>query len=81
MLQELAAGTLVGIPVEGMDISRRTLMVFRDRGYVSDSAQQFIDLVKQFNWSSWLARPVDSTALPEPVMKTRTHKGRPCLPA
>ena len=82
VLQELAAGTLVGIPVEGMDMSRRTLMVFRDRGYVSDSAQQFIDLVKQFNWSSWLARPVDSTALPEPVMKTaRSHKGRPCLPA
>jgi DNA-binding transcriptional LysR family regulator len=63
VLQELAAGTLAGIPVEGMDMSRRTLMVSRDRGYVSESAQQFIDLVKQFNWSSWLARPVDSTAL------------------
>lgn len=63
VLQELAAGTLAGIPVEGMNMSRRTLMVSRDRGYVSESAQQFIDLVKQFNWSSWLARPVDSTAL------------------
>jgi DNA-binding transcriptional LysR family regulator len=56
VLQELAAGTLVEIPLEGLDMPRRTLMVFRDRGYMSDAAQQFIDVVKQFNWHSWLER-------------------------
>ena len=64
VMQELASGALVEIPLEGLDMARRTLMVFRDRGYVSDSAQQFIDLVKQFNWDSWLARP-DETAAPK----------------
>jgi DNA-binding transcriptional LysR family regulator len=74
VLQELSAGTLVGIPVEGMDMSRRTLMVFRDRGYMSDSAQQFIDLVKQFNWSSWLAAAGRFDGPGEPVMTTaRPH--------
>ncbi len=70
VLQELAAGTLVDIPVEGLDMmSRRTLMVFRDRGYVSDSAQQFIDLVKQFNWQSWLAKPAGAAQGSDPGMK------------
>ena len=64
VLQELAAGTLVGIPVDGLDMSRRTLMVFRDRGYVSDSAQRFIDIVKEFNWSAWLpSQPLGSGPL------------------
>ena len=57
VLQELTARTLVGIPMEGLDIPRRTLMIFRDRGYMSDSAQQFIDLVRKFNWESWLPQP------------------------
>ena len=56
VMQELSAATLVEIPVAGLDMPRRTLMVFRDRGYVSDAAQQFIDVVKQFNWKSWLQR-------------------------
>jgi hypothetical protein len=50
-------------------MSRRTLMVFRDRGYVSDSAQQFIDVVKQFNWDGWLSRPVEIPAPRRPVVK------------
>jgi DNA-binding transcriptional LysR family regulator len=57
VLQELAAGTLVRIPVEGLDIPRKTLMVFRDRGYMSDSAQQFIDVMRRFSWESWLPGP------------------------
>lgn len=68
VLQELAAGTLAAIPVEGLDMSRRTLMIFRDRGYMSDSAQQFIDLVKQFNWASSLAGPAGATS-PGSVVK------------
>lgn len=56
VLQELAAGTLVNIPVAGLDMPRRTLMVYRDGGYVSEAAQQFIDVVRQFNWPDWLRR-------------------------
>jgi len=70
VIQELAAGTLVGIPLEGLEMSRPTLMIFRDRGYVSDCAQQFIDVVKQFNWESWVSRPVDSAAPRRPVVKS-----------
>jgi hypothetical protein len=45
-------------------------MIFRDRGYVSDCAQQFIDVVKQFNWESWVSRPVDAPAPRRHVVKT-----------
>jgi len=69
VIQELAAGTLVGIPLEGLEMSRPTLMIFRDRGYVSDCAQQFIDVVKQFNWESWVSRPVDAPAPRRHVVK------------
>jgi DNA-binding transcriptional LysR family regulator len=60
VLQELAAGALVSIPLQGLNMSRPTLMIFRDRGYMSDAAQQFIDVIKQFNWEGWLPRPVDA---------------------
>jgi DNA-binding transcriptional LysR family regulator len=65
VLQELTAKTLVDIPMEGLDIPRRTLMIFRDRGYVSESAQQFIDLVRKFNWEGWLPHPEQRTAAGE----------------
>lgn len=68
VMQELAMGSLVNIPVEGLDMSRRTVMVFRDRGYVSESAQQFIDIVKQFEWSSWLSRPVATLPNRAPIV-------------
>ena len=55
-LPELAAGTLVEIPLHELDMPRRTLMVFRNRGYMSDAAQQFIEIVRQFNWNGWLRR-------------------------
>ena len=76
VLQELTAGTLVGIPVEGLDMARRTLMIFRDRGYVSDSAQQFIDIVKQFNWNSWLPRPAEISPDRHSVLKA-VSRARP----
>ena len=66
VLQELGSGTLRGIPVEGLDMSRRTLMVFREGGHVSESAQRFIDLVRQFRWDRWLPQPA-----------RRRHGGKP----
>src|SRR5262245_14555984 len=67
--QELAAGTLVSIPMEGLDIPRRTLMVFRDRGYVSDSAQQFIDVVKRFNWDGWFPHQLKPSSNPPGIVR------------
>ena len=53
--QELADGTLVQIPVREISMPRRTLMVYRDQGYVSDSASELIKLVRSFNWEDHAA--------------------------
>jgi DNA-binding transcriptional LysR family regulator len=50
--EELAAGTLVEVPVEGLDMPRQTFMVFRDRSYLPPPARQFIDVVRQFRWDA-----------------------------
>jgi DNA-binding transcriptional LysR family regulator len=47
--REIRDKSLVEIPVQGLRIPRRTLMVYRDQGYVSEPARQLIKLVKQFN--------------------------------
>jgi DNA-binding transcriptional LysR family regulator len=52
--QELAARTLVEVPLDGLDMPRRIFMVYRNRGYVSDSAQQFIDVISAFKWDESL---------------------------
>jgi DNA-binding transcriptional LysR family regulator len=70
VLQELSTGALVEVPVEGLDISRRTLMVFQERGYVSDCAQQFIDMVEQFNWQKWLPSPMAAVSPRRGAVKT-----------
>jgi DNA-binding transcriptional LysR family regulator len=48
--QELADGTLVRLPLRELAIPRRTLMIYRDQGYVSDSARELIKVVRAFNW-------------------------------
>ena len=48
--QELRDGTLVRIPLRELSIPRRTLMVYREQGYLSDSARELIKLVRNFNW-------------------------------
>jgi DNA-binding transcriptional LysR family regulator len=68
VLDELAAGSLVGIPLEGLEMPRRIFMVYRNRGYISDSAQQFIDVMGRFNWDDYLPRP-----------ESRASSGRPGL--
>jgi hypothetical protein len=49
--QELADGTLVSIPMREVSMPRRTLMIYRDQGYLSDSASELIKLVRSFNWT------------------------------
>jgi DNA-binding transcriptional LysR family regulator len=48
--QELRDGTLIRIPLRELSIPRRTLMVYREQGYLSDTARELIKLVRNFNW-------------------------------
>src|SRR5262245_53481286 len=48
---ELADGKLAHVPVAELHIPRRTLMIYRDQGYVSDSAQELIKIVRGFSWA------------------------------
>jgi DNA-binding transcriptional LysR family regulator len=50
--RELATGALVEIPIEGLDIPRRTYVIFRDRRYLSDSARGFLQIISKFDWKA-----------------------------
>lgn len=72
VMQEIADGTLVSIPVRELDMPRKTFMVFRRSGYVSDAAQQFIDVISQFKWNDCLPCPAATAATvsgPRPVLR------------
>jgi DNA-binding transcriptional LysR family regulator len=48
--RELADGALVRVTLPELGMPRRTLMVYRDQGYLSESATELIKLVRSFNW-------------------------------
>jgi len=48
--QELRDRALVQIPLAELNMPRRTLMIYRDQGYLSDSARELIKIVRNFNW-------------------------------
>ena len=50
--QELHDGTLVSIPVRELSMPRRTLMIYREQGYVSRAARELIKIVRSFNWEA-----------------------------
>lgn len=50
--QELRDGVLVSIPLRELSVPRRTLMVYREQGYLSDSARELIKIVRSFNWEA-----------------------------
>lgn len=49
---EIAEGKLAHIPVAELNMPRRTLMIYREQGYLSDSAQELIKIVRGFTWDS-----------------------------
>ena len=49
--EELRQGTLVRLPLEELAMPRRTLMIYRDQGYVSEAARELIAIVRDFNWT------------------------------
>ena len=69
--QELRDGTLVRIPLRELAIPRRTLMIYREQGYVSDSARELIKIVRAFNWDRWLTSP--------PARPPRADRPRPAV--
>jgi DNA-binding transcriptional LysR family regulator len=52
VVQELRDRTLVRIPVQELNMPRRTLMIYREQGYLSESARELIKIVRNFNWDA-----------------------------
>jgi DNA-binding transcriptional LysR family regulator len=50
--QELSDGALVRIRVPELNMPRRTLMIYREQGYLSESARELIKIVRTFNWDA-----------------------------
>jgi DNA-binding transcriptional LysR family regulator len=50
--QEVRNGTLAIVPLRELAVPRRTLMIYREQGYLSDSARELIKLVRTFNWEA-----------------------------
>jgi DNA-binding transcriptional LysR family regulator len=50
--QEIAAGTLVHVPLTELQIPRQTFMIYRDQGQHSDAARELIAIVRSFNWET-----------------------------
>ena len=50
--QELRDRALVQIPVEELNMPRRTLMIYREQGYLSQAARELIKIVRNFNWDA-----------------------------
>ncbi|HEV3059411.1 MAG TPA: LysR family transcriptional regulator [Vicinamibacterales bacterium] len=53
--QELREGTLIQIPIAELHMPRRTLMIYRDQGYLSEPARELIKIVRNFNWDGRVA--------------------------
>ena len=62
--QELRDGTLIRIPLRELAVPRRTLMIYREQGYVSDTARELIKIVRAFNWDQSFS---DTQALRQPI--------------
>jgi DNA-binding transcriptional LysR family regulator len=45
--QELPAGTLTRIPFRELDVPRKTLMIFRDQSYRSESSRRFVEVMQE----------------------------------
>jgi DNA-binding transcriptional LysR family regulator len=45
--QDLDAGTLTRIPFPELDVPRKTLMIFRDQSYRSESSRRFVEVMQE----------------------------------
>jgi DNA-binding transcriptional LysR family regulator len=49
---ELKSGVLVRLSLPELTMPRRTVMIYRDQGYISDAAREFIRIVRASNWTT-----------------------------
>jgi DNA-binding transcriptional LysR family regulator len=49
---DLVDGSLVRIPIPELNIPRRTLMIYREHGYLAEPARELIKIVRSFNWAT-----------------------------
>ena len=74
---ELNDKLLMEIPVQELSIPRRTFMIYRDQGYLSESARQLIQIVREFHWEpEVLAKPQSSPARPVSTASLARLQGR-----
>jgi DNA-binding transcriptional LysR family regulator len=52
---ELKEGKLAQVHVAELQIPRRTLMIYREQGYLSEPARELIKIVRGFNWDGKVA--------------------------
>jgi DNA-binding transcriptional LysR family regulator len=64
--QELSDGRLVRLSVPEVSMRRRTLMIYRDQGYLSEAARELIKLVRTFHWEELAASRADPGRLARP---------------
>ena len=50
--EDLRAGTLARIAMPPLEIPRRTLMIHREQGYLSECASELIKMLQTFNWGA-----------------------------
>ena len=48
--EELRNGSLVRLQLRELAMPRKTLMIYRDAGYMSEAARELINIVRAFNW-------------------------------
>ena len=70
--QELRDGTLVRVPVRELAMPRRTLMIYRDQGYLSEPATELIKLVRNFHWE----RPGEDVARVNERRAFKVHRAK-----
>jgi DNA-binding transcriptional LysR family regulator len=76
--RELQDGTLVRIPLRELSMPRRTLMIYREQGYLSDSARELISIVRAFNWDLGMPGVMDrepDIAIAPPASLVRGRRG------
>ena len=69
--QELRDRALVQIPVAELNMPRRTLMIYREQGYLSQSTRELIKIVRSFNWGAKVT-PLCVATTYRPVTKPDT---------
>ena len=71
--QELKSRALVRLPLRELVMPRRTLMIYREQGYQSESARELIRIVREFNWDRGAADQPARTATAERLSVQRRN--------